>query len=384
MVLARASGRQECASCSTSSSDLRPCTGCYVVWYCNETCQAAHWRSHQAKCLAHSSTPPPPPPQPKAKRPRKKSSKRKIPDSPDPPASSSSVIDKGRQVLVHRATTSAVVAGVVALCSSSTSSPSPPPSPRFEVSEPRTPPTPPKTPEHGDSPGVATTQWRAVWCAAHARYLYLSPDGSVGWVLPSGAEVEAAYDASLLPPVSLLPPIPQLSVEAESQPDELGATFSGLLAEAISCTVGVAHEAAVPMGERKEVGSTVVMSPGGFAPLEGIEDGSRTHSRVGSDEAARVFVEHGESVDEVDTNAQTWGDEAGTMDFTLMSRAPVQEVVAVAGGSALPTTLPAVLLAAVSVEKEEVVAAVACEVEVEVNAHEKFKRDVQVWGQKTK
>ena len=39
-----------CSSCSMSPAKLLRCSGCQSAWYCNSTCQRAHWSSHKAEC----------------------------------------------------------------------------------------------------------------------------------------------------------------------------------------------------------------------------------------------------------------------------------------------------------------------------------------------
>ena len=39
-----------CAACGESPGNLKRCTGCSSVWYCNETCQKVHRESHKKEC----------------------------------------------------------------------------------------------------------------------------------------------------------------------------------------------------------------------------------------------------------------------------------------------------------------------------------------------
>ena len=60
MVDVRGYRRYRCGHCGLSHGDLRPCTGCYVEWYCSTVCQARHWETHRPRCLPQSGhrTPP--------------------------------------------------------------------------------------------------------------------------------------------------------------------------------------------------------------------------------------------------------------------------------------------------------------------------------------
>ena len=40
-----------CAKCGKGSEDLRRCTRCINVAYCNRDCQVAHWKEHKKICL---------------------------------------------------------------------------------------------------------------------------------------------------------------------------------------------------------------------------------------------------------------------------------------------------------------------------------------------
>jgi hypothetical protein len=45
---------RHCNSCGTVKvmNDLKRCTGCMAVVYCNRDCQASHWSTHKPQCLA--------------------------------------------------------------------------------------------------------------------------------------------------------------------------------------------------------------------------------------------------------------------------------------------------------------------------------------------
>ena len=38
--------------CKVPTQELKMCSGCCAVAYCNEECQKAHWRAHKAQCQA--------------------------------------------------------------------------------------------------------------------------------------------------------------------------------------------------------------------------------------------------------------------------------------------------------------------------------------------
>jgi hypothetical protein len=43
--------QQTCSACSEApAGKLLRCSGCQHAWYCNSTCQRAHWKSHKAEC----------------------------------------------------------------------------------------------------------------------------------------------------------------------------------------------------------------------------------------------------------------------------------------------------------------------------------------------
>ena len=44
------SNRQTCASCGKEGNDLKTCSGCKLVHYCNVNCQYSHWTDHKAEC----------------------------------------------------------------------------------------------------------------------------------------------------------------------------------------------------------------------------------------------------------------------------------------------------------------------------------------------
>eukprot|EP00562_Extubocellulus_spinifer_P018038 CAMPEP_0178594274 /NCGR_PEP_ID=MMETSP0697-20121206/30411_1 /TAXON_ID=265572 /ORGANISM="Extubocellulus spinifer, Strain CCMP396" /LENGTH=96 /DNA_ID=CAMNT_0020231543 /DNA_START=50 /DNA_END=336 /DNA_ORIENTATION=- len=41
---------QTCASCGTKGQDLKRCTACKSVHYCNRECQKSHRRAHKVEC----------------------------------------------------------------------------------------------------------------------------------------------------------------------------------------------------------------------------------------------------------------------------------------------------------------------------------------------
>ena len=41
---------RECASCDKSATDLKRCTACKSVWYCDVACQKAHRKAHKKEC----------------------------------------------------------------------------------------------------------------------------------------------------------------------------------------------------------------------------------------------------------------------------------------------------------------------------------------------
>lgn len=45
----------KCKYCGTRRlpSDIKKCSGCKKVYYCNETCQKKHWKHHKRRC-SHS------------------------------------------------------------------------------------------------------------------------------------------------------------------------------------------------------------------------------------------------------------------------------------------------------------------------------------------
>ena len=40
----------ECAACGKGGDNLKACTACKQVKYCNVSCQRAHWRKHKKEC----------------------------------------------------------------------------------------------------------------------------------------------------------------------------------------------------------------------------------------------------------------------------------------------------------------------------------------------
>jgi len=40
-----------CAKCGKESKDLRRCTRCLLVAYCNRDCQVSHWKEHKTICI---------------------------------------------------------------------------------------------------------------------------------------------------------------------------------------------------------------------------------------------------------------------------------------------------------------------------------------------
>ncbi|XP_041015983.1 histone-lysine N-methyltransferase ASHR1 isoform X1 [Juglans microcarpa x Juglans regia] len=49
----KSSGDRRCDGCFTSSN-LRKCSACHVVWYCGSTCQKLDWKLHRLECQALS------------------------------------------------------------------------------------------------------------------------------------------------------------------------------------------------------------------------------------------------------------------------------------------------------------------------------------------
>lgn len=39
-----------CNACKKEASDLKFCTGCNVIKYCDKDCQKADWKSHKKTC----------------------------------------------------------------------------------------------------------------------------------------------------------------------------------------------------------------------------------------------------------------------------------------------------------------------------------------------
>jgi len=46
-------GNRACAACGCSSKKLQICTGCRKQYYCDATCQRAHWDTHKDACKKH-------------------------------------------------------------------------------------------------------------------------------------------------------------------------------------------------------------------------------------------------------------------------------------------------------------------------------------------
>ena len=44
---------KECSYCSTRSNQLKKCSKCKLAWYCNQGCQARHWKEHKKECRLH-------------------------------------------------------------------------------------------------------------------------------------------------------------------------------------------------------------------------------------------------------------------------------------------------------------------------------------------
>ena len=40
-----------CAQCNTAAADLKRCSHCQYVFYCNKACQKAHWKQHKHACF---------------------------------------------------------------------------------------------------------------------------------------------------------------------------------------------------------------------------------------------------------------------------------------------------------------------------------------------
>ena len=45
-------GAKICASCAEIKESMQRCTRCKAAYYCNATCQLAHWQVHKQPCLA--------------------------------------------------------------------------------------------------------------------------------------------------------------------------------------------------------------------------------------------------------------------------------------------------------------------------------------------
>ena len=43
-------GVLQCAACGKDGDDLKACTACKLVKYCNASCQRAHWPKHKKEC----------------------------------------------------------------------------------------------------------------------------------------------------------------------------------------------------------------------------------------------------------------------------------------------------------------------------------------------
>ena len=43
-------GMSVCAACGKSGDNLKACTACHLVKYCNRECQSAHWKLHKKRC----------------------------------------------------------------------------------------------------------------------------------------------------------------------------------------------------------------------------------------------------------------------------------------------------------------------------------------------
>ena len=46
----------QCAACGKGGDNLKACTACKQVKYCNVSCQRAHWRKHKKECRKHADT----------------------------------------------------------------------------------------------------------------------------------------------------------------------------------------------------------------------------------------------------------------------------------------------------------------------------------------
>jgi len=43
--------KKRCQFCLCGSDELRRCSGCKCVYYCDQTCQRQHWQVHQTECV---------------------------------------------------------------------------------------------------------------------------------------------------------------------------------------------------------------------------------------------------------------------------------------------------------------------------------------------
>ena len=50
------SSMSTCAACGKAGDNLKTCTSCKQVKYCNVSCQRAHWRKHKKECRKHADT----------------------------------------------------------------------------------------------------------------------------------------------------------------------------------------------------------------------------------------------------------------------------------------------------------------------------------------
>ena len=50
MSAADENNQSNCADCGKNGNDLKACTACKLVKYCDATCQKAHWSKHKKEC----------------------------------------------------------------------------------------------------------------------------------------------------------------------------------------------------------------------------------------------------------------------------------------------------------------------------------------------
>ena len=53
-MMHRSNDMSVCAACGKSSDNLKACTACHLVKYCNRECQISHWPKHKKFCRKHA------------------------------------------------------------------------------------------------------------------------------------------------------------------------------------------------------------------------------------------------------------------------------------------------------------------------------------------